>query len=139
MMKITMKSNFDILDKGMARIEPMIDKSIGECAESIVNRVRYNWSASSPSNPGEPPAVVTGNLDSSIKADNAGRNALGQLTRSNEAIAWYIRIKAEYAAALEFGDSSKNLAPRPFLAPAVADEQFAIGDKIKLNFQGVWK
>ena len=139
MMTLNIKSDFTILDKGERALMPAVDKSLVQSVESITNRIRYNWSPSSPSSPGNPPAVVTGNLDGSISFDHTGRDALGRFASAENATAIYLRIEAEYAAALEFGDPSKNLAPRPFLAPAVLAEQDEIGDKFKINFNGVWK
>jgi phage gpG-like protein len=58
--------------------------------------------------PGEPPAADTGRLSSSIQVDDRGLEAS-------------VYTKLEYAARLEFGDSSANLAPRPFLNPSVEE------------------
>jgi hypothetical protein len=118
---------------------PAVDKSIGQSAESIVNRIRYNWSPSPPSDAGNPPAVVTGNLDGSIRADNTGRDTAGQFAKGADIVSWFIRVNAEYAAALEYGFAARNLAPRPFIAPAVLAEQDDIGNTLALHFEGIWK
>lgn len=55
--------------------------------------------------PGEAPAIDTGNLANSIQVDLHGLSAV-------------IGTNAEYAEALEFG--TVRMAPRPFLAPAMA-------------------
>lgn len=57
--------------------------------------------------PGEPPAVVTGALKNSINAKREGK------------MRWVVTVGAEQAAALEFGYSPRNLAPRPYLRPAI--------------------
>lgn len=139
MIKMKMTSNLSILDNGMNQLMPIVDKTMAEATDSIINKIRYNWSAYSPSNEGEPPAVVSGNLDGSISKDTTGRDDLGRFARNENVTAWYIRVTADYANALEYGDSSKNLAPRPFVAPAVLSEQEDIGDKFSIAFGGIWK
>jgi len=139
MMKIKMKSDFTILDGGMRRLQPMVEKTMSESVESIINRIRYNWSSASPSSPGQPPAVVSGNLDESIKSDNTGRSSAGQFAKGSDISMWFIRVEADYGAALEYGDPSKNLAPRPYIAPAVLAEQEDIGSKFTIGFNGVWR
>lgn len=139
MIQMKMKSDLSILDGGLNALTPMVDKTMEEATDSIINRIRYNWSSSSPSTPGEPPAVVTGTLDESVTKDNTGRNARGQFASGADITAWYIRVEAPYANALEYGDSSKNLEPRPFIAPAILAEQDEIGDKFEIGFRGIWK
>jgi len=134
-----MTRNVSILDNGLAGLDAAIDKTMSESTDSIINRIRYNWSASVPSNPGEPPAVVTGNLDGSVTKDSTGRDSLGQFSKGSDIVQWYIRVTADYANALEYGDSSKNLAPRPFVAPALLEEQDDIGNKFEIAFGGIWK
>lgn len=139
MMKLKMTSDLSKLDAGLRNLTPTVDKTIGESVESIVNRIHANWSASSPSSPGQPPAVVTGNLDENVVPDKTGRNSLGQFAKGSDVIVQYIHVKADYANALELGDPSKNLAPRPFVAPAVLDEEAEIGNRFAISFGGVWK
>lgn len=87
-------------------------------ANDTVAHIRSSWSGSSPSDPGNPPAVVTGELDRSIKVIE-GRNELGQFANQMSAVSYTIIVESDYGAALEFGDPSKNLLPRPFMQPAI--------------------
>lgn len=139
MIQMKMTSDLSLLDGGLSRLTPMVDKTMEQVTDSIINRIKYNWSSSSPSTPGEPPAVVTGTLDESVTKDNTGRNAKGQFASGSDITAWYIRVEAEYANALEYGDLSKNLEPRPFVAPALLAEQDDIGEKFEIGFRGIWK
>jgi hypothetical protein len=61
--------------------------------------------------PGEAPAVEIGKLSNSIDTAQDGRTK------------WVTYTDAEYAPELEFGDVDRNLAPRPFFAPAVEQER----------------
>lgn len=68
---------------------------------------KNNMSTSSPSAPGSPPGVDTGNLKGSIK--------VGEVT-ADHAI---LEANADYAGYLEFG--TRRMAARPFMRPAVLD------------------
>lgn len=138
-MRISLKTDFSIMDRGLKNLDFIVNKTMGESAESITNRIHYNWSASSPSSPGQPPAVVSGALDDSIQADTTGRNSAGQFASGKDIIAWYIRVNADYGAALEYGYAARNLDARPYILPAVLAEQDEVGSKFQLNFGGLWK
>lgn len=139
MIQMKMTSNLDKLDQGMSELDGAVNKTMEQSVESVINRIRYNWSAYSPSSPGEPPAVVTGTLDGSITKDTTGRNDTGQFASGAGITKWFIRVEADYANALEYGDDSKNLAARPFVAPAILAEQEDVGDNFTLMFGGIWK
>ncbi len=64
-----------------------------------------NMSSSSPSSPGSPPAVVTGNLKNS--------SSVGMRDESTAEF----RVGADYADDLEFG--TMDMAARPSVAPAI--------------------
>lgn len=139
MMKVHLKSDLSLLDKVDRNIVTLSDKTMGQAAESIIDRIQKNWSMVSPSSPGEPPAIVSGTLSESISTDNAGRNALGQFATAENAVAHYIRVMTDYALALEFGYAARNLDPRPYMLPAIMQEQSEIGDKFAINFGGLTK
>jgi len=69
--------------------------------------IKTNFNAVSPAPPGETPGVVTGNLKNSV---------LSEPDASNDQT-WWLRIGAEYGAALEYG--TMKMAARPFLLPAL--------------------
>lgn len=103
-----------------------IQKTTRELSEEIVSHVRGHWSGKSPASAGRPPAVVSGNLDSSSYI--LDRDATGRFTSSKNAVAstviWDARRgdnyhgRGEYAAVQEYGlDGLK--APHPFLQPAI--------------------
>lgn len=93
-----------------------------EAAETLKRDIRDNWSAVRPSMRGNPPAIKTGNLDSSIIVEEQSRTALGRFA-GKEGIAHFVRIDTEqgddpqdrgqYAVVLERGYD------RPFVKPAV--------------------
>ncbi len=68
--------------------------------------LRPNGRSHRASAPGEAPANDTGVLANSIRAASAGR------------LTWRVGASARYGAALELGTA--RMAPRPFLAPALA-------------------
>ena len=80
-------------------------------AEAVKNYVVQSF-GTSPSSPGEPPGVDTGNLRASINwsADGPGRRIVSDGTEEG------------YGLDLEFGtsneDGSTRMAPRPFMRPA---------------------
>lgn len=89
--------------------------------------IRTNWSMKSPSAAGKPPAVDTGNLDSSVIAEPQGRQSGGRFGTDTDSIAWYVRIdtsqgdnpdgRGGYSQALETG--TYRMAARPFMRPAI--------------------
>lgn len=93
----------------------VLDKMIRETPErasAVVRKLGFdiqakwitNMSASSPSAPGTPPAVVTGNLKNSSSV-----GMVGKFTAE-------FRVGADYIEPLEFG--SINMAARPSVVPA---------------------
>jgi len=66
--------------------------------------VQENFSARSPSSPGEPPGVDTGALKNSIN-----------VAKSKKPLSWLIRTGVDYAVHLEFGTS--KMAARPYFGP----------------------
>jgi len=103
-----------------------ITSSLEEIADSIIRDVRSNWSPISPSVRGEPPAIVTGTLDRSLKNTVSKRDILGRFIARGQ-LKYYrlIEVRAPYAAALEL----KAGLNRPFLGPAV--------DRAKERFPGL--
>lgn len=111
----------------MIRVEENIDRSTKEgvrvSAEALVADIRSNWSSSSPSAKGNAPAVVTGNLDSSVQLDEQKRDTSGRF--SADAHVMFVRVdtsmgdnpmdRGNYAPALE----DEGFLNRPFIQPAI--------------------
>ena len=93
---------------------------IGDLTEGGRDDIRASWSPVSPSSPGQPPAIDTGELDASMEAD---RSQVKSFTG-------YIRANAEHGAPLEFGAS--HMEPRPFMRPWVHKQS---GDEIAKKFK----
>ena len=74
-------------------------------AERLRATIAANWSSGSPSGAGEPPAVVSGGLASSIR------------TEAGESGEVRVGTDLAYGRALEYGTS--RMAARPWLRPAV--------------------
>lgn len=107
--------------------------AVHEATQSIHDYIREHWSSSSPSSPGNPPAVVTGYLDQSIKIER--RDALGRFAIIGNAVSYLIKVEADYALALEFGNSATNLQARPFFIPAVRAVEEQLGIKLTVAFR----
>lgn len=117
----------DELYRNVTKFERSVEDSTGEflkiAAEWLVNDIRSNWSSRSPSSRGSAPAVVSGNLDSSVIAEKTGRSSGGQFASTADATSWFVRVdtakgsdpqgRGGYAKVLE--DELK----RPFFNPAV--------------------
>jgi len=89
--------------------------SAREAANALARDIRSSWSPHSPSEPGSPPAVVTGELDQSIKVTS--RDAQGRHTTSKNAVAAAVEVHAMHGYFLEEG--TRKLEPRPFFEPAI--------------------
>jgi hypothetical protein len=123
MISMRFKADF----RSMIRIESLAKKRSAEitteAAEMLVADIRSNWSAQSPSSVGNPPAVVTGNLDSSVVVDAQGRDTAGRFAGGGDVTVRFVRVdtskgsnpgdRGNYAHILE---DSLN---RPFMAPAI--------------------
>jgi hypothetical protein len=120
---VRIKSDLSGMDRLEARLPGRLESSVREAAEALAADIRSNWSASSPSSPGNPPAIDTGNLDSAVRAEPTGRDVLGRFARTSDAAVWFVRIatsegddprnRGEYGTILEYGLN------RPFVEPAV--------------------
>jgi len=93
------------------------DEALGEVTMLLVQHMKTNWSATSPSSPGEPPAVDTGNLTNSIDGRVHVRGKEWRITG------------AEYGLFLEYG--TPRMPARPFIYPAV----YAVRRKLKDAFK----
>lgn len=121
------------VDYLLKHADEMADAGAYEAVTGIYDYIRANWSSESPSSPGNPPAMVTGYLDQSIKVEK--RDALGRFASAGKAISWVIRVEAEYALALEFGNDATNLKARPFFHPAVKAIENQLGIHITTAFR----
>lgn len=120
--------------KFTGKVESRTAELIAEVAEAIVADIRSSWSGSSPSAKGHAPAVVTGNLDTSIFVERTGRDVMGRFARDDKASLRFIRIdttrgqsptyttrggvqksRGQYGMALE----DPAYLNRPYLAPAL--------------------
>ncbi len=79
--------------------------AVQKLAQETEKDAKANFNSSSPSPPGEPPGVVTGNLKSSVIAS------------SQRPLTWVTNVGAEYADDLEFG--TVKMAARPWFLPAI--------------------
>lgn len=108
----------------MLRLEKQVKKRSGEAvedlAEAVLRDINSNWSTSSPSDSGKPPAKVSHTLSKSGSIENQGRDEQGRFAGKNSAVR-YIHFDTsdndgkQYATALEDPD----YLDRPFIAPAL--------------------
>lgn len=119
---------------GLNSLESSVEKGSTEfvmrAGEWLVNDIRKNWSPASPSDPGDPPAKDSGNLDSAIASamDNGFyRGDGGKFASKGSAKTFTFRFAAaeganyhgrgEYIQALEKG--REGAVERPFVEPAL--------------------
>lgn len=123
-MIIDVKLNTKRLDEMLKDNPDKADKAAKIAAELIVNDIRGSWSGSSPSSPGSAPAVVTGELDASIRAEkvSGGNNPT-----------YSIEASAGHAGYLEKG--TRHMAKRPYIYPAMRRMRNKLRDVFKVHFK----
>lgn len=132
-MTYQVKVDWTKLDKLLKDVPDRSDIACGQIARDIVQEIKGNWSPSSPSEPGNPPAVVTGTLNRSVKSE--ARDFAGRFASDSKGSKWYVRVgdsEAYYAGFLEFGTS--KMVERPFFIPAIERVQ----DKLPDYFSGIF-
>ena len=162
--EITMKFNkYDIqrLMRNTSRLEEEVIRSISnlifEAADYLIAYIRESWSGLYPpaSTPGYPPAIRSGNLDTTVeKSMGYARDRYGRFAERGKATQVRISIDTvrgggqrmqdkeisgkhrDYAYYLELG--TRPMQPRPFLDPAA--EHLAIkfpqlAGKVKVHFR----
>ena len=122
--KVDMTKLLDIERRAPGRIDKAIAKLALTCQAEIVE----NFSASSPSSPGQPPGVDTGALRASVHTEKVK-------AREHKCVA-----STEYAIYLEYGtlneDGSTRMAARPFMLPAVERTKRQIGAIMESVIEG---
>ena len=99
-----------ILDKfELERIARASGHNVGEIIQKLAQDcegdMKNHMSTQSPSAPGEPPGVDTGNLKNSIVAESGDND-----------LTWVVNIGANYGIDLEYG--TRHMAARPFVLPS---------------------
>lgn len=87
-------------------IEAKCLKNMGTACRFLVSEIKKDLGGKSPSAPGEPPGVVTGELR---------RSMTYEIEKTPQGITGRVGTNKEYAVPLEFGTS--RMAARPFLRP----------------------
>lgn len=113
MIRMRLKADLSKVDYLERVMKERVTNVCQDIAQALVDDIKDSWSNTSPSSPGNPPAVVTGELDSSVHAASQGRDEKGRFASSENAAVWFLQVDAEYAAVLEYGYD------RAFVAPAV--------------------
>lgn len=125
--KFKERDNYRTMARVTSRIENGVFQGASETADMVIADIQSGWSTSRQSiGSGNPPAMDTGNLDSSIRKEDQGRDALGHFDKKgDDAKAYYIHIDTEegnnpngrgnYAMALEDPD----YYDLPFISPAL--------------------
>lgn len=124
MLQVRIKRDLRGLDKMERDVPPRVNAAVKGAAEALAQDIMDNWSPNSPSPEGQPPAIKTGNLDSSVKVEPTGRDEQGRFATTADAKVWFVQIKTsegddpqgrgEYAGIVE----EKN--NRPYVEPAIA-------------------
>ncbi len=109
------------LDK-LERVMPdAVDRACGKVANDICADVIANFSPNSPSEPGQPPGIDTGNYKNNIDAKRLKPRR------------WAARFRTKYAAALEYG--TKRMAARPHIHPAVKRQAKRMPHELKITIE----
>ncbi len=112
MLRATVKSDLSRMDAYERKIDRLLEPTVSEITDAIIEDIRTSWSPESPSPVGSPPAVVTGDLDRSIQKEKQGRTAGGQFAKTGEAVTFVIKAGVPYSGILE------TYLDRPFFEPA---------------------
>lgn len=123
MITVEIRSNRNILNNIIGRLDERSQKSTYDSVKMIQEYIDANWSAYSPSSAYNPPAVVTGTLK-----DSAEIKDISSGSRS----AFSLKYTAPYADALEWG--TMYMSPRPFLGPAFSWAENNLAEKFKTVF-----
>lgn len=109
-------------------------------------RISRKWRHANRSKPGEPPHVDTGRLRASIsyrisdgRKDGPKASKLPDSEAQTPTMVGVVGTDVEYAAALELGAPSRNLAARPYLRPALERNLPYIKRLFKTAFGGQGK
>ena len=102
---VQIKLDFTRLDQLNRDTPGKADQVIRKIAFDLEADTKNNFSDTSPSAPGDPPGIVTGNLKASVQASKI------------EDMKWQVVVGAEYGTDLEFG--TRFMAARPFVRPAI--------------------
>lgn len=108
-MKIDINFRFDrnIVNNKAKKLTESTNLATYQSAIDLLNDIQKSWSSNSPSSPGNPPAVVTGQLSDS--------GMIEDLSTGTKSI-YRVYFKAKHARFMEYG--TPTVAPRPFLYPA---------------------
>lgn len=115
------KSNWRTLVNVEKRFARQVNEAVEDAAEALVEDIRGNWSGTSPSQWGTPPAVVSGVLDSSLEIVESDRTSLGRFAKKGSVRVVKIDTSENdpdgesYAPALE----DPGYLNRPFVEPAI--------------------
>lgn len=123
-MPIDVKLTTKVLDKMLNDNPGKAEQATKIAADLIVNDIRDHWSGSSPSSPGQAPAVVTETLDTSVEAVQIS---------GGERPTYSIDATAPYAGYLEQG--TVKMAKRPFIYPAMKRMRDQLRDVFKVHFK----
>lgn len=124
--KINFKFNRNIVNNKIKGLSEATNSATYETGIATLEDIQASWSSNSPSNPNEPPAVDTGELSSSgtIEDKSAGVKSI-----------YVVGFSAKYAFALEYG--KPNLAPRPYIKPALLRNQKLFMKTMKMRINTV--
>lgn len=100
------------------------DQVCHDTASAIIDDIQASWSPTSPSEPGTPPAVVTGTLDESIRLRKTGYG---------DKLQYRVYAEVYYGALLEGG--TVKMDARPFLKPAAERAATDFADNMTVVFK----
>lgn len=133
MLTVGWRLNTSVLDFYNANAKAVLIEATRMTVDSIKADIQSSWSGESPSEPGTPPATVSGYLNDSIKVIR--RDSAGRFSVLDSAVAWTLTVESEYGAAQEYGRPEINLAPRPYLRPALARANTILKQNVIQSFK----
>ena len=135
MITAKMKVHFNHTDRFERKVVKGVELGIHEVAEQLVGDIREHWSTQSPSSPGSPPAIRTGNLDQSIFIEKTGRDEKGRFQSKRNARVIFVKVDTtkgpKSGGREEYGTKLEDEMDREYLAPAAERVSGKLGVSIK--------
>ena len=119
---VRLKADFSRMDRIENSIENNVRDAAQNQAQALWEDIQGHWTVPGPSSRGQPPAILTGNLNESGRVYSQGRDVLGRFA-GKDAVVFYLRIdtnegpnplgRGDYATVLE------EKMDREFVGPAI--------------------
>lgn len=123
MLRWHLRSDLSGMDRADRKIMNGAREGSRTVAQAIVTDIRGSWSSSSPSDPGGPPAKVSGDLDSTVRASQ--QDERGRFASAENAVIWSVaagdpnRRTGTHPDGVNYARILEEDMNRPFMLPAI--------------------